>query len=226
MRAGESLRLTESTTPSQASILPIENAAWKASKGRHMARKALPPKQSAAKKPIKKPAKNPEKKASTDKSQAPSGKLAAGAKAPSFNLPRDGGASVSLADFAGQNLVLYFYPRADTPGCTKEAIGFSRLRGAFAKANTQILGVSADPVPAQDKFKAKHKLSIALASDEQHRMIENYGIWQEKSLYGRKFMGIVRATFLIGPDQRIARVWPKVSVDGHADEVLAAAKEL
>jgi peroxiredoxin Q/BCP len=191
-----------------------------------MARKAPPAKQSAAKKPAKKTAKKLAKKAATDKSQAPSGKLAPGAKAPKFNLPRDGGASVSLADFADQNLVLYFYPRADTPGCTKEAIDFSRLRGAFAEANTQILGVSADPVPAQDKFKAKHKLSIALASDEKHRMIEDYGIWQEKSLYGRKFMGIVRATFLIGPDQRIAKVWPKVSVDGHAEEVLAAAKEL
>jgi peroxiredoxin Q/BCP len=195
-----------------------------------MARKAPPAKQSAAKKPAKKTAKKTAKKlvkkAATDKSQAPSGKLAPGAKAPSFNLPRDGGASVSLADFAGRNLVLYFYPRADTPGCTREAIDFSRLQGAFAKANTQILGVSADPVPAQDKFKVKHKLSIALASDEKHRMIEDYGVWQEKSLYGRKFMGIVRATFLIGPDQRIAKVWPKVSVDGHAEEVLAAVKEL
>jgi peroxiredoxin Q/BCP len=191
-----------------------------------MARKNPPAKQSAAKKPAKKTAKKTGKKAATDESQAPSGKVAPGGKAPNFKLPRDGGTSVSLADFAGQNLVLYFYPRADTPGCTREAIDFSRLRGTFAKANTQILGVSADPVPAQDKFKVKHKLSIALASDENHRMIEDYGVWQEKSLYGRKFMGIVRATFLIGPDQCIAKVWPKVSVDGHADEVLAAAKEL
>jgi thioredoxin-dependent peroxiredoxin len=188
-----------------------------------MARKARSAKQSAAKKPAKKLTK---KTAGGKQNHASLGELAPGAKAPNFNLPRDGGASVSLADFAGQNLVLYFYPRADTPGCTKEAIDFSRLRSAFAKANTQILGVSADPVPAQDKFKAKHKLSIALASDEKHRMIEDYGIWQEKSLYGRKFMGIVRATFLIGTDQHIAKVWPKVSVDGHAEEVLAAAKEL
>jgi peroxiredoxin Q/BCP len=149
-----------------------------------------------------------------------------GTKAPAFMLPRDGGGTVSLADFAGKKLVLYFYPRADTSGCTKEAIDFSGLKGAFGKAGTEILGVSADPVPAQDKFKAKHRLSIALASDEKHRMIEAYGVWQEKSMYGRKFMGIVRATFLIGPDQRIARVWPKVSVTGHADEVLAAAKAL
>ncbi len=152
--------------------------------------------------------------------------LGSGAKAPAFSLPRDGGGSVSLADFAGRKLVLYFYPRADTPGCTKEAIDFSRLKSAFAKAGTEVLGVSADPVPAQDKFKTKHKLSIALASDERHRMIEAYGVWQEKSMYGRKFMGIVRATFLIGPDQRVAKIWPKVSATGHAEEVLAAAQAL
>jgi len=152
--------------------------------------------------------------------------LQPGAKAPSFTLPRDGGGTVSLADFARRQLVLYFYPKADTSGCTKEAIDFTRLKGAFAKAGADILGVSADPVPAQDKFKAKHKLSIALASDETHRMLEAYGVWQEKSMYGRKYMGVVRATFLIGPDQRIARVWPKVSVTGHSDDVLAAVKAL
>ena len=152
--------------------------------------------------------------------------LAAGTKAPAFTLPRDGGGSISLADFTGRKLVLYFYPRADTSGCTKEAIDFSRLKDAFAKAGTEIIGVSADPVPAQDKFKAKHKLSIALASDEKHQMLEAYGVWQQKSMYGRKFMGIARTTFLIGPDQRIAQIWPKVSVTGHAEEVLAAAKAL
>jgi peroxiredoxin Q/BCP len=152
--------------------------------------------------------------------------LSPGAMAPAFTLPRDGGGSISLADFAGRKLVLYFYPRADTSGCTKEAIDFSRLKAAFSKAGTEILGVSADPVPAQDKFKIKHKLAIALASDEKHRMLEAYGVWQEKSMYGRKFMGIVRTTVLIGPDQRIARVWPKVSVAGHAKEVLAAAHAL
>jgi peroxiredoxin Q/BCP len=149
-----------------------------------------------------------------------------GTKAPAFTLPRDSGASVALADFAGRKLVLYFYPKADTPGCTKEAIDFSRLKSAFSKADTEILGVSADPVPAQEKFKTKHRLSIALASDEEHRMLEAYGVWQEKSMYGRKFMGIVRTTVLIGPDQRIARVWPKVSVIGHAEEVLAAARSI
>jgi peroxiredoxin Q/BCP len=152
--------------------------------------------------------------------------LQPGTQAPTFTLPRDGGGTISLADFAGRKLVVYFYPRADTPGCTKEAIDFSRLKAAFAKAGTEILGVSADPVPAQDKFKAKHKLAIPLASDETHRMLEAYGVWQEKSMYGRKFMGVVRTTLLIGPDQRIAQIWPKVSVAGHADEVLAAAKAL
>jgi len=154
------------------------------------------------------------------------GELAPGAKAPAFALPRDGGGTVSLGDFAGRALVLYFYPRADTPGCTKEAIDFSRLKSAFAKAGAEVLGVSADPVPAQDKFKAKHKLTIALASDEKHRMLEAYGVWQEKSMYGRKFMGVARMTFLIDANSRIAKVWPKVSVGGHAEEVLAAVKAL
>jgi len=152
--------------------------------------------------------------------------LSTGSKAPAFDLPRDGGGTVSLKGFAGRKLVVYFYPRADTPGCTTEAIDFSRLKRAFAAADTEVLGISADPVPAQDKFKTKHKLTIALASDEKHEMLQAYGVWQEKSMYGRRFMGIARMTFLIGPDGRIARIWPKVSVKGHADEVLAAAKEL
>jgi len=157
-------------------------------------------------------------------SKAP--KLGARAKAPAFTLPRDGGETVSLDDFAGRKLVLYFYPRADTPGCTTEALDFSRLKMAFNRAGTDILGVSADPVSAQDAFKAKHKLALALASDEKGKMLTAYGVWQEKTMYGRKFMGIVRATFLIGPDQRILQVWPKVAVPGHAEEVLAAAKSL
>ncbi len=152
--------------------------------------------------------------------------LAPGVRAPAFTLPRDGGTEVSLADFAGRKLVLYFYPRADTSGCTREAIDFSRLKGAFQRAGTDVLGVSADTVPAQNAFKAKHKLSIALASDETHRMLEAYGVWQEKSMYGRKFYGIVRTTFLLGADLRIAQIWRRVSVDGHAEEVLAAAKAL
>jgi peroxiredoxin Q/BCP len=151
---------------------------------------------------------------------------AVGAKAPAFKLPSDDGATVSLGDFKGRKLVLYFYPRADTPGCTREAIDFTKLRGAFDKAGTDILGVSADPVKAQDAFKKKHKLKIGLLSDETHKMLEDYGAWGEKSMYGKSFMGIIRTTYLIGPDGRIARVWPKVKVDGHAAEVLAAAQAL
>jgi peroxiredoxin Q/BCP len=152
--------------------------------------------------------------------------LAAGAKAPAFTLQRDGRSQVSLKDFKGGNLVLYFYPKADTPGCTKEAIAFSQLRSAFAKAGTEILGVSADPVNAQDKFKSKHKLKIALASNETKQMLQAYGAWGEKSMYGRKFMGVIRKTFLIDAEGRIARIWPKVSVPGHAEEVLEAAQSL
>jgi peroxiredoxin Q/BCP len=153
-------------------------------------------------------------------------KVTAGSKAPRFSLPCDGGGSVSLDDFKGEKLVLYFYPKADTSGCTREAIDFSKLKSAFAKAGTAILGVSADPVPKQDKFKSKHNLKITLASDETHKMLEAYGVWAEKSLYGRKYMGILRNTYLIGPDGKVAQVWDKVKVAGHADEVLAAAKAL
>ena len=152
--------------------------------------------------------------------------LTVGSKAPAFKLPRDGGGTVSLADFKGRKLVIYAYPRADTPGCTRESIDFSKLRAEFQKADTEILGVSADPVEAQDKFKKKHKLELALLSDETHKMLEAYGVWGKKSMYGKTFMGVIRATFLIDPQGRIARVWPKVKVDGHAAEVLAAAKEL
>lgn len=149
-----------------------------------------------------------------------------GSPAPQFRLPRDGGGEVSLADFAGRKLVLYFYPKADTSGCTREAQDFSTLTAEFAAAGADILGVSADPVKKLDAFKAKHHLAIPLASDETHHMLEAYGVWGEKSMYGRTYMGIARSTFLIGPDGRIARIWPKVKVDGHAAEVLAAAKAL
>src|SRR5215813_12328576 len=152
--------------------------------------------------------------------------LTTGAPAPSFTLPRDGGSTVSLSDFAGKALVLYFYPRADTPGCTREAQAFSQLKAKFAAANTEVLGVSADPVKAQDAFKAKYRLAIPLASDETHKMLDAYGVWGEKSMYGRTFMGIVRTTFLIAADGKIARVWTNVKVDGHAEEVLAAAEAL
>ena len=123
--------------------------------------------------------------------------LAEGAKAPAFNLPRDGGGSLSLADFNGRKLVLYFYPKADTPGCTREAIDFSKLRAEYQKAGADVLGVSADPVEAQDKFKKKHTLPFALASDGDGKTSTAYGTWVEKSMYGRKYMGMERATFLI-----------------------------
>ena len=152
--------------------------------------------------------------------------LAPGAEAPAFSLPRDGGGNISLADFRGRKLVLYFYPKADTPGCTREAQAFSALHPAFEAAGTAIVGVSADPVRAQEKFKTKYDLSIPLASDEKHRMLEAYGAWGKKSMYGKTYMGVIRTTLLIDPEGRIARVWPKVSVDGHADEVLEAAKAL
>ncbi len=152
--------------------------------------------------------------------------LTVGAKAPGFKLPADDGGMVSLADFKGKKLAIYFYPRADTPGCTKESIDFSKHKSAFSRANTAILGVSADPVKAQSKFKQKHDLNIPPGSDETTEMLAAYGAWGEKSLYGRKFMGVIRSTVLIGEDGRIAQVWPKVKVEGHAEEVLAAAKAL
>jgi len=149
-----------------------------------------------------------------------------GEKAPNFTLPRDGGSSVSLTDFKGRKLVLYFYPKADTPGCTQEAIAFNALKRAFAKAETDIVGVSADPVKAQDKFRDKHDLTIALASDESKKMLTAYGVWGEKSMYGRKFMGVRRTTLLVGRDGRVAQVWENVKVPGHAEAVLEAAKAL
>jgi peroxiredoxin Q/BCP len=150
--------------------------------------------------------------------------LAPGSKAPDFALPRDGGGTVSLGGFKGRKLVLFFYPKADTPGCTNEAIAFSALKSAFARAGTGIVGISADPVARQDKFRDKHKLTIALASDETKSVLTAYGVWGEKSLYGRKFMGIRRTTYLIGRDGRIEKVWDNVKVPGHAEAVLAAAK--
>jgi len=149
--------------------------------------------------------------------------LTEGTRAPDFRLARDGGGAVSLDDFRGKKLVLYFYPKADTPGCTIEAKDFSRLQPAFAKAGIAVVGVSADPVKKQDAFKSRHGLTTPLASDETHAMLEAYGVWAQKSMYGKKYMGINRTTVLIGSDGRIARIWPKVKIDGHADEVLAAA---
>jgi peroxiredoxin Q/BCP len=150
--------------------------------------------------------------------------LTEGAKAPGFRLPRDGGDSVALSDYAGKKLVLFFYPRADTPGCTKEAIDFTRLAGDFAQSQTAVLGVSSDPLKAQEAFRDKHELTVPLVSDEKHEMLEAYGAWGEKSMYGRTFQGILRTTVLIGADGRVMKIWRNVRVDGHADEVLAAAR--
>jgi thioredoxin-dependent peroxiredoxin len=157
-----------------------------------------------------------------DKSPA----LLEGAKAPDFRLPRDGGDSVALSDFSGKKLVLFFYPKADTPGCTREAIDFTRLAKDFAASGTAVLGVSADSQKAQESFRDKHKLSVPLMSDETHQMLDAYGAWGEKSMYGRTFLGIIRTTVLIGTDGRVARVWRHVKVDGHADQVLEAARSL
>jgi len=149
--------------------------------------------------------------------------LVEGAKAPDFRLPRDGGDSVALSDFSGKKLVLFFYPKADTPGCTREAIDFTRLSADFAKVGTAVLGVSGDSQKAQESFRDKHKLSVPLISDEKHQMLEAYGAWGEKSMYGRTFLGIVRTTVLIGTDGRIVKIWRHVRVDGHADQVLETA---
>ena len=152
--------------------------------------------------------------------------LMEGDAAPAFFLPRDGGQSVALANFAGRKLAVFFYPRADTPGCTREAMDFSRLSNAFATSQTAVLGVSADPVKTQEAFRDKHKLSVPLVSDEKHEMLKAYGAWGEKSMYGKMFTGILRTTVLIEAHGKIARIWRNVRVDGHADEVLAAARSL
>jgi peroxiredoxin Q/BCP len=151
---------------------------------------------------------------------------AAGRKAPDFDLETDSGGRVRLADFAGRKVVVYFYPRDDTAGCTLEAIDFSKAAKAFAAAGTAVIGISPDTAKAHDKFKKKHKLGIALAADPDRTAIEAYGVWVEKNMYGRKYMGVERATFLIGPDRRIVREWRKVRVSGHVEEVLDAARAL
>jgi len=146
--------------------------------------------------------------------------------APAFTLSRDGGETVSLDDFKGRKLVLYAYPKDDTPGCTKEAIEFNALRGDFAAAGAEIIGISPDPVKSHDRFKAKHGLDFALVADETQAVLQAYGIWVEKSMYGRSYMGVERTTFLIDAQGRIARIWSKVKVPGHAAEVLAAVRAL
>jgi thioredoxin-dependent peroxiredoxin len=150
--------------------------------------------------------------------------LGVGDKAPDFTLPGDGGATIALAKLKGKQVVLYFYPKDDTSGCTLEAKNFNDSRAKFAKAGAEIIGVSADSVASHDKFKKKYELGFALASDESKQMLEAYGVWVEKSMYGKKYMGIERSTFLIGADGVIKAVWTKVKVPGHVDEVLKAAE--
>ncbi|MEM7566652.1 MAG: peroxiredoxin [Pseudomonadota bacterium] len=149
-----------------------------------------------------------------------------GVAAPTFNAPTEGGGTLSLADLKGSKVVLFFYPKDDTSGCTKEAIAFSEALGAFETAGTKVVGVSIDSPASHDKFIAKHDLKIPLVSDEDKSIVEAYGVWVEKSMYGRKFMGTERATFLIDGDGTVRQVWRKVKVPGHVDAVLKAAQAL
>jgi peroxiredoxin Q/BCP len=152
--------------------------------------------------------------------------LIEGSKAPAFSLATDGQGKVALKDFAGQKLVVYFYPKDDTSGCTKEAIAFTEALPQFKKAGTAVIGVSKDSVAAHDKFKTKYDLKLTLGSDPEGAMVEAYGAWVEKSMYGKKYMGIDRSTFLIDGEGVIRKIWRKVKVPGHVEEVLAEAKAL
>ncbi len=152
--------------------------------------------------------------------------LEEGDPAPDFTLPTDGGGEARLAELQGKPVVLYFYPKDDTSGCTAEAIAFSGLKPEFDDAGVAVIGVSPDSAASHDKFKTKHQLSVALGADPGRTAIEAYGVWKEKSMYGRKYFGVERSTFLIGRDGRIARIWRKVKVPKHAEAVLAAVKAL
>jgi peroxiredoxin Q/BCP len=152
--------------------------------------------------------------------------LKTGDKAPDFTLSADGGGQISLSKLRGKKVVLYFYPKDDTSGCTAEACGFRDSFANFGKGDAVVIGLSRDSVASHDKFKKKHELPFALASDEEGKVCEAYGTWVEKSMYGRKYMGIERATFLIDEKGVISNIWRKVKVPGHVEEVLAAAKGL
>ncbi|MBL9122091.1 MAG: thioredoxin-dependent thiol peroxidase [Planctomycetaceae bacterium] len=149
-----------------------------------------------------------------------------GEKAPDFTLPSDGGGKIKLSALKGSPVVLYFYPRDDTPGCTKEACAFRDQSKALAKLGAQVLGVSTDDVASHDKFRDKYKLNFPLLADVDHKVAERYGAWREKNMYGKKSMGIQRSTYLIDAAGKVAKVWKKVSVDGHDDQVLEALQEL
>ncbi len=152
--------------------------------------------------------------------------LESGQAMPDFNLDADASTRISSDDLKGHKAVIYFYPKDDTPGCTKEAIAFTQLKSAFEAADTRIVGISADPAHKHDKFIAKHELGIRLAADEDKKVAEKYGVWVEKSMYGKKYMGVERATFLINAAGKIEKIWRKVKVKGHAAEVLASVQEL
>ncbi len=147
-------------------------------------------------------------------------------EAPDFTLPRDGGEDVTLSGLRPAPVVLFFYPKDETSGCTKEAIAFTGLAGEFEAAGAKVFGISKDTVAKHDKFRDKHELGIPLLSDAESDVCERYGVWKEKSMYGKKFMGIERTTVLIGGDGKVVQVWPKVKVPGHAEEVLEAVKAL
>ena len=166
------------------------------------------------------------KKSAKPVASANTATLNEGDRAPDFTLQRDGESTVRLADYKGRKLVIFFYPRANTPGCTTEAMAFTRLAKQFEAADTGVLGVSGDTVRQQTKFRDKHALAVPLGADVELDTIKAYGVWGEKSMYGRAFMGIIRTTVLVGKDGRVARIWRNVRVDGHAEEVLEAAKSL
>ncbi len=159
-----------------------------------------------------------------DERKATMSTLQEGDKAPDFELPTDGGGTVNLSHFHGRKVVLYFYPKDDTPGCTTEAIDFTAAVPAFAKAEAVVVGVSPDTTASHEKFKAKHDLGVILASDPDRKVIERYGAWGEKMMYGRTTMGVIRSTFLIGADGTIRRIWRNVRVKDHVAAVLAAAE--
>lgn len=149
-----------------------------------------------------------------------------GEQAPDFNLPSDSGGTIALSSLKGKPVVVYFYPKDDTSGCTAEAIDFSRLKPEFDKLGVRVVGLSPDSAEKHAKFRKKHELTVDLAADEDKTALEAYGVWVEKSMYGRKYMGVERTTFLIDAEGRIARVWNKVKVTGHAEDVLKAAQAL
>ena len=152
--------------------------------------------------------------------------LAVGDPAPDFDLPAGVGPRARLSDFKGRKVVLYFYPKDDTEACTAEAVAFNDLRPKFRAVGAEIIGVSPDTLASHDRFATKHKLALILAADEGGATIRSYGVWREKQMFGRKFMGVERTTLLIGGDGKIARIWRKVRTPGHAEEVLEAARAL